>query len=129
MTELTSYRESLVKVNIRGGIFQGDNLSPLKFVICMILLTHVLHKVKTRYTLVGGKKINHIFMGNLKLYGKSESEIKRIVSIVENFSRDICMEFGIKKCGVIILNRGKEKSTDGIELPICEKIREIDFEE
>ena len=51
------------------------------------------------------------------------------MSIVENFSRDICMEFGIKKCGVIILNGGKEKSTDAIELPICEKIREIDFEE
>ena len=36
------------------------------------------------------------------------------------------MEFGIKKCGVIIMNRGKVKSTDGIELPSGEKIREIE---
>ena len=27
------------------------------------------------------------------------------------------MEFGIKKCGVIIMNREKIKATDGIELP------------
>ena len=36
------------------------------------------------------------------------------------------MEFGIKKCGVIIINIGKIKSTDGIELPSGEKIREIE---
>ena len=35
------------------------------------------------------------------------------------------MEFGIKKCVVIIMNRRKIKSRDGIELPSGEKIREI----
>ena len=49
-TELTSCGESLAKVNIRRGIFQGDCLSPLLFVICMIQLTHVLCKAKGRYT-------------------------------------------------------------------------------
>ena len=34
------------------------------------------------------------------------------------------MEFGTKKYGVIIMNRGKVKSTDRIELPSGEKIRE-----
>ena len=67
-----------------------------------------------------------MFMGDLKLYGKSENEIKGLVSTVEVFSQDIGMEFGIKKCGVIIMNRGKVKSTDGIELPSGEKIREIE---
>ena len=65
-------------------------------------------------------------MDDLKLYGKSEIEIKGLVSIVEVFSHDIGMEFGIKKCGVIIMNRGKVKSTDRIELPSREKIREIE---
>ena len=36
------------------------------------------------------------------------------------------MEFGVKKGGVIIMNRGKVKSTDQIELPSGEKIREIE---
>ena len=46
-------------------------------------------------------------MDDLKLYGKSESEIKGLVSIAEVFSQDIGMEFGVKKCCVIIMNRGK----------------------
>ena len=127
MSELTSCRESLAKVNIRRGIFQGDSLSPLLFMICMILLTHVLGKAKARYTLGRGEKINHLlFMDNLKLYGKSENEIKGLVSTVQVFSQDIVMEFGIKKGCVIIMNRGKVKSTGGIELPSGEKIREIE---
>ena len=126
-TALTSCGESLAKVNIRRGIFQGDSSSPLLFVICMIPLTDVLHKAKARYTLGGGEKNNHLlFMDDLKLYGKSENEIKGLVSTVEAFSQDIGMEFGIKKCGVIMMNRVKVKSTDGIELPSGEKIREIE---
>ena len=125
-TELTSCGESLVKVNIRRGIFQDDSLSPLFFVICMVPLTDVLRKAKARYTLGGGEKINHLlFMDDLKLYRKSENEIKGLVTTVEAFSQNIGMEFGIKKCGVIFMNREKVKSTDGIELPSSEKIREI----
>ena len=75
--ELISCGESLAKVNIRRGIFQGGSLSPLLFVICMIPLTHVLCKAKTKYTLGGGERFNHVlFMDDLKLYGKSEKEIK-----------------------------------------------------
>ena len=114
-TELTSCGESLAKVNSGRGVFQGDSLSPLLFPICRIPLTHVLCKAKARYTLGGGEKINHLlFMGDLKLYGKSENEIKGLVFTVEVFIQDIDMKFGIKKCGVIIMNRGKVKSTDGI---------------
>ena len=36
------------------------------------------------------------------------------------------MEFGIRKCSVIFMNRGKVKSTEGIELPSAGKIREIE---
>ena len=65
-TELTSCRQSLVKVNIRRGIFQGNSLSPLLFGICIIPLTHILRKAKARYTLAGGEKINYLlFMDNL----------------------------------------------------------------
>ena len=96
-TELTSCRESSAKVYIRRGIFQGNSLSPLLFVISMIPLTQVLCKAKARYTLAGGEKINLLlFMDDFKLYGKSENEIKGLVSTVEVFSQDIGMEFGIK---------------------------------
>ena len=64
-------------------------------------------------------------MDDIKLYGKCKSEIKGLVSTVEVLSQDTGMEFGIKKCGVIVINRGKTKSTDGIELQSSEKIRKI----
>ena len=69
---------------------------------------------------------NNLFMGGLKLYGKSESEIKGLESNVEVFSQDMGMEFYIKNFGVIIMSRGKVKSADGIELRSGEKIREIE---
>ena len=89
----------------------------------MIPLTHVLRKAKASYTL-GEEQINHLlFVDDLKLYGSSENEIKGLVTTVDVFSQDIGMEFVIKKCGVIIMNRGKVKSTDRIELPSGEKIK------
>ena len=78
-TKFTSCGESLAKVIIMRAIFHCDSLSPLLFVICMIPLTHVIIKAKARYTLGGGEKINHLLSrDDLKVYGKSENEIKRL---------------------------------------------------
>ena len=72
------------------------------------MITHALHKAMARYTLGGGEKINHLlFMDELKLYGKSENEIERLVSTVEVFSQDIGMEIGVKKCDMITMNKRK----------------------
>ena len=46
-------------------------------------------------------------MDELKLYGKSENEIERLVSTVEVFSQDIGMEIGVKKCDMITMNKRK----------------------
>ena len=46
---------------------------------------------------------------------------------MEVFSADIGMQFGFERCGVIIMNRGKVKSTDWIELlPSDGNIRDIE---
>ena len=52
-------------------------------------------------------------MPDLKLYGKSGNEIKGLVSTVDIFIQDIGMEFSTKTCGVIIINKGKVKATEG----------------
>ena len=44
--ELTAGGKSLAEVKILSGIFQGDALSSLLFVIAMILLDHILRKYK-----------------------------------------------------------------------------------
>ena len=66
--ELTSLVESLGQVDIRRRIFQGNSLSPLLFVICMIPLSLVLRKAKAGYEFRGKQlKINHLlFMDDLK---------------------------------------------------------------
>ena len=128
MVQLTSCGEILGTVNIRRGIFQGDSLSPLLFVICMIPLTEILRKVKMGYT-VDGIKINHFFfMDDLKLFGKNENKIDSLASIVNLISQDMGMQFGIKKCVVVHLKRGKLSKTAGIELVNGEKIKEVNDE-
>ena len=50
----------LQEVDIKQGIFQGDSLSSLGFVLALIPLNLILRKVKTAYEFSGYKeKINH----------------------------------------------------------------------
>ena len=92
-TVLTSNGEVLGEVDIRRGIFQGDSLSPLLFIIIMMPLSMLLRKEKLGYAFgSGGKTINHlVFMDDIKLYGKSEKELEALVELVRVFSRDIGM--------------------------------------
>jgi len=126
---LSSNGEFLANVKIKRGIFQGDSLSPLLFVVCLIPLTQILRKVKCGYALKNGDKLNHLlFMDDLKLFAKDEREINGLLSTVQIFSNDIQMEFGIKKCGVLVMKRGKATSTEGIELPSGDTIKDIEKE-
>ena len=71
---LTANGEDLGEVNVERGIFQGDSLSSLLFVLSMVPLSLILKKVNACYK--WGKKeykLNHLlFMDDLKLYAKSE---------------------------------------------------------
>ena len=129
--ELTCVNQQLGEVNIKRGIFQGDTLSPLLFVVAMIPLTHVLRKMKSGYEFTKNKeKINHLlYMDDLKLYAKNEKELDSLVQTVRVFSNDIGMQFGLDKCAVLIMKRGKIVKSEGIELPNDEKIRSLKQDE
>ena len=75
----------------------------------MIPLSLLLRKVKAFYE--SGKKefkLNHLlFMDDPKLFGKSDGQIDSLVQTVFAFSEDIGMEFGLMKCGVVILKKGE----------------------
>ena len=61
-----------------------------------------------------------------KLFRKSDEQTDRLVQTVFTFSEDISMEFGLKKCGVVILKKGKLVKFDGIHLPNQEIMKEVD---
>ena len=80
---------------------------------------------------MGQTRINHMFfMDDLKLFGKSERQIESLVNTVHAVSDDIGMEFGIKKCGVLIMKRGKVMTCECIELPngMTMKMKEVKSE-
>ena len=114
-------------MNINRGIFHGDALSPLLFVISLIPLTLVLRRMKKRSSFQKGKsKLNHLlFMDDLKLCGSNQNEIDSLVRTVEIVIKNIGMTSVIDMCGVLAMNRGKEVECNGIELENGEEIGQI----
>ena len=54
-------------------------------------------------------------MDELKLFGKSEDQIDRLVQTVQLLSENIRMEFAFKKCSVLSSDRGMKLSPVGVE--------------
>ena len=115
------------EVDIKRGIFLGDSLSPLVFVLALISLSLILRKAKAGYEFSGSKvKINHLlFMDDLKLYSRNEKELDSLVQTIRIFSKDIGMEFGIEKCAMLVIEKGKIVKSVGIELPNGEVIKPL----
>ena len=78
---------------------------------------------------MGQTKISYILcMDDLKLFGKSEIQIESLVNTAHAASDNIGMEFGIKKCGVLIMKRGKAMTCEGIEFPNGMTTKEVESE-
>ena len=93
---LTANGEDLGEVNVKRGIFQGDSLSPLLFVLSMVPLSLILKKVNACYK--WGKKeykLNHLlFMDDLKLYAKSKEQTNTLVELCMCFAPTLAWSLG-----------------------------------
>ena len=65
-------------------------------------------------------------MDDLKWFAESKNQIDSLVQTVDIFSEDIGMQFGIKKCELLIMERGKVIRTDSIRLPDGQHMKDID---
>ena len=68
-------------------------------------------------------------MDDLKLYGKDKDQLDSLVQTVRIFISDIGMTFGIEKCAMVEMKRGKLIDSDGLDLPEGEKIGSLQDEE
>lgn len=129
-TELTLFGEVLGEVSIKGGIFQGDSVSPLLFLVALISLSLVLKKVLSTYEFSNNKKINLLlFKNDLKFFVKSEKGLDSLVQTIYVFIEDIGMKFSIEKCPMRVMGRGKIVKSEGIEFTGKEKTKSLDEKE
>ena len=124
--ELTAGGKSLAAVKIQRGKFQGDALSPLLFVIAMMLLNYILKKSTAGYKLSKSqkkkkkkkKKINHlIFMDGIKLFAKNKKELETLIQTVKIYSQDIGIKFAIEKCTQRVNNNNNNNNNSALEGP------------
>ena len=93
------------------GIFQGDSLSVLLFILCVNSLLFLLNKLQGYH--IGTNRhqdqniANLFFVEDLKLYATTMSQMRQLLDQVTRFSRDIGVKFGESKCTYIITERGK----------------------
>ena len=106
-------------------------MSPILFVLALIPLSKLLNDMKDGYHLGKNRpKVNHLlYMDDLKLYAKDKKELDTLIQTVRVFSKDIGLDFGIEKCAMIQMKRGKFVMSEGIELPNGKKIRSLDDQE
>ena len=69
------------------------------------------------------------FTDDLKLYSRIEEELDSLVQIISIFSRNMGMEFGIKKCEMLLIERGKIVESVGIEIPDSKVIKQWQIQE
>ena len=117
----------LAEAKIQRGIFQGDALSPLLFIIAVMPLNHILRKCIAGYRPSRSqKKVNHLmYVDDIKLFAKNEKELETLIRTVRIYSRDIGMEFGIEKGAMIVMKSGKWQLTDWMELSNQDKIKTL----
>ena len=91
------------------GIFQGDSLSVLLFILSVNPLSFLLRNLKG-YSIGDNRQDNithNFFVDDLKLYGSTINIIKKQLDLVTTFSKDICMDFGVDKCAYVKIEKGK----------------------
>ena len=66
-----------------------------------------------------------MYMDDIKIFAKNQRELETLIQTIRIYTQDIGMEFGIEKCAMLVMKKGKKEITKGIELPSQEKIRTL----
>eukprot|EP00957_Ditylum_brightwellii_P211467 15366198-Ditylum_brightwellii.AAC.3 len=103
---------------------KGDSSSPLIFCMALFPFSHILNRAALGFILCKNKISHLLYIDNLKLYARNKEELCHALQIVEDFSRDINMSFGLDKCAILLIKNGKYTTTN-----ICPEIPKLDDDE
>ena len=112
-------------VRIKRGIFQGDSLSPLLFIIAINPLSLLLNRRCSGYRLDGLNVTHCLYMDDLKGYSNSYKGIEKMFEVIDQFSKDIGMSLNLAKCKIVNIKKGKLVALGGIELKSGGVIEEL----
>ena len=120
------------EIHFKRGIFQGDSMSPLLFVLAINPLSSLINRLQNGYKINPRDKqaprISHLFyMDDLKLYSPNKQEMIKQMEIVKQFSEDIKMDFGLEKCATLTIKKGKRTDSESLIIGDLE-IKEIEQE-
>ena len=87
------------------------------FVVVLIPLSIILNETDLGYITSGNQELSYLlFMDYLKLYAKSKRKLDLFIQTMGIFSDDVSMVFGLDKCAVLVVKRGKIVRTEAIQL-------------
>ena len=118
---------SLGKISVKCGIFQGDSLLPLLFIMTLAPLSFILDKTSKGYHLSNSSTVvNHlVYMDDIKLYSHSQQEIEPLIHTVNIFFDDICMSIGAAKCNIVAVSKGHLVESDSVVLSSGDVIQSL----
>ena len=98
---MTEAGTAQIRIQFRRGLFQGDALSPLIFVLAVALLSSFLR-------IAGGYSVAHyaspvthlLFMDDLKVFEESKAEVESTLEVAERLARAVGMSLVARKCAV-----------------------------
>ena len=112
------------EIRIETGIFQGDTFSPLLFCLAINPLSNILKRAKLGFKTLATSVSHLLYMDDLKAFTKNKEDMTRCKQLIKQFSEDIKMSFGIEKCAVMHIEKGKV-----IDSPLLSDIPTLDIED
>ena len=116
-------------IKICRGIFQGDSLSPLLFILAINPVSYLLDKNQFGYKIDNVRFSHVLYMDDLKTFASNCKEASTMAKVVYDFSTSIGMKFGFDKCKVLNIVRGKIEKCGNIDLERDDKIEEMESSE
>ena len=87
-------------IYVRRGVYQGDSISPLLFVLVTAFMVEEVHTDREANAASRGRQSILVYMDDIKVHGPTRSSIRAIVGCIEGCAGEVGLKMNIRKCGV-----------------------------